>query len=67
MGLLALYRRIDAMQKDNHAVSVAEVKDIMDAAIARSRKNSMKKTMTNFFKSKDKTELITLEENDFIY
>ena len=67
MGILALYSRIDAMQKDNHAVSVAEVKDIMDAAIARSRKNSMKKTMTNFFKSKDKTELITLEENDFIY
>ena len=65
MGILALYSRIDVMQKEDHSVTVAEVKDIMDAAFVRSKKNSMRKTMTNFFKSKDENELTTLEEADF--
>ena len=30
MGILALYSRIDVMQREDHAVSVAEVKEIMD-------------------------------------
>ena len=34
MGILALYSRIDVMQREDHAVSVAEVKEIMDEAIA---------------------------------
>ena len=34
MGILALYSRIDVMQREDHAVTVAEVKDIMDEAIA---------------------------------
>ena len=36
------------MQREDHSVTVAEVKEIMDAAFARSKKNSMKKTMTNY-------------------
>ena len=30
MGILALYSRIDMMQREDHAVTVAEVKEIMD-------------------------------------
>ena len=37
MGILALYSRIDVMQREDHAVSVAEVKEIMDEAIAHSQ------------------------------
>ena len=33
MGILALYSRIDVMQREDHAVTVAEVKEIMDEAI----------------------------------
>ena len=43
MGILALYSRIDAMQREDHAVTVAEVKDIMDEAMAHSQKVSAKK------------------------
>ena len=38
MGILALYSRIDMMQREDHAVSVAEVKEIMDEAISHSQK-----------------------------
>ena len=38
MGILALYSRIDVMQREDHAVTVAEVKEIMDEAIAHSQK-----------------------------
>ena len=33
MGILALYSRIDSLQREDHAVTVAEVKEIMDEAI----------------------------------
>ena len=42
MGILALYSRIDVMQREDHAVSVAEVKEIMDEAIAHSQKANVK-------------------------
>ena len=38
MGILALYSRIDVMQREDHAVTVAEVKEVMDDAIAHSQK-----------------------------
>ena len=38
MGILALYSRIDMMQREDHAVTVAEVKEIMDEAISHSQK-----------------------------
>jgi len=65
MAILALYSRIDAMQREDHAVTVAEVKDIMDTAFVKSKKNSMKRTMTNLFKSRDKSDRILLMEEDF--
>jgi len=65
MGILALYSRIDAMQREDHAVTVAEVKDIMDEAFVKSKRNSMKRTMTNLFKNHDKSERILLMEEDF--
>ena len=44
MGILALYSRIDAMQREDHAVTVAEVKRrLMDEAMSHSQKVSAKK------------------------
>ena len=38
MGILALYSRIDVMQREDHAVTVAGGNEIMDEAIAHSQK-----------------------------
>ena len=38
MGILALYSKIDSLQREDHAVTVAEVKEVMDDAIAHSQK-----------------------------
>ncbi len=40
MGILALYSKIDSLQREDHAVTVAEVKDIMDEAMHHSEKAS---------------------------
>ena len=48
MGILALYSQIDAMQREDHAVTVAEVKDIMDEAMAHSQKVSAKKLVKRY-------------------
>ena len=42
MGILALYSKIDSLQREDHAVTVAEVKEVMDDAIAHSQKASDK-------------------------
>ena len=66
MGILALYSRIDALQREDHSVSVAEVKDIMDSAIQKSQKASARKFMMRMFrKNTESTELIILSEKDF--
>ena len=66
MGILALYSRIDMMQKEDHAVTVAEVKEIMDEAIAHSQKANMKHFVKRVFgKSTDDTDRIILKEDDF--
>lgn len=62
MGILALYSRIDALQREDHAVTVAEVKEIMDEAIASSRHNNVKKI---FKRSKDGSNRVLLQEMDF--
>lgn len=62
MGILALYSRIDALQREDHAVTVAEVKEIMDEAIASSRRNNVKKI---FKRSKDGSNRVLLQEMDF--
>ena len=45
MGILALYSRIDAMQREDHAVTVAEVKGIMDEAMSHSQKGICKENL----------------------
>ena len=66
MGILALYSRIDMMQKEDHAVTVAEVKEIMDEAIAHSQKANMKHFVKRVFgKGTDDTDRIILKEDDF--
>ena len=66
MGILALYSRIDVMQREDHAVSVAEVKEIMDEAIAHSQKANVKHLARRVFgKSTDSSDRIILKEEDF--
>lgn len=66
MGILALYSRIDAMQREDHAVTVAEVKDIMDEAMAHSQKVSAKKLVKRVLgKNTDDADRIILTEKDF--
>ena len=66
MGILALYSRIDSLQREDHAVTVAEVKEIMDEAIQHSQKASAKKLMKRVFgKNTDDADRIILSEKDF--
>lgn len=66
MGILALYSRIDALQREDHAVTVAEVKDIMDEAMAHSQKVSAKKLVKRVLgKNTDDADRIILTEKDF--
>lgn len=66
MGILALYSRIDVMQREDHAVSVAEVKEIMDEAIEHSQKANVKHLARRVFgKSTDASDRIILKEEDF--
>ena len=66
MGILALYSRIDVMQREDHAVSVAEVKEIMDEAIAHSQKANVKHLARRVFgKGTDDSDRIILKEEDF--
>lgn len=66
MGILALYSRIDSLQREDHAVTVAEVKEIMDKAIAHSQKASAKKLVRRVFgKNTDDADRILLSERDF--
>ena len=66
MGILALYSRIDVMQREDHNVTVAEVKEIMDAAIEHSQKANVKHLARRMFgKGTDKSDRIILKEEDF--
>ena len=66
MGILALYSRIDVMQREDHAVSVAEVKEIMDEAISDSQKANVKHLARRVFgKGTDDSDRIILKEEDF--
>ena len=66
MGILALYSRIDVMQREDHAVTVAEVKEIMDEAIKHSQKANVKHLARRVFgKSTDSSDRIILKEEDF--
>lgn len=66
MGILALYSRIDLMQREESIVTVADVKEIMDDAIAHSQKMTFKRFLKKLFgKKKNKSSRIVLQEQDF--
>ena len=66
MCILALYSRIDVMQREDHAVTVAEVKEIMDDAIDHSQKANVKHFARRVFgKGTDDRDRIILKEDDF--
>lgn len=67
MGLLALHTRIADMQSSDHAVTILEVKEIMDEAI----ENANRKSIGHFFdilfnRRYDDEDMIILKEKDFI-
>ncbi len=66
-GMLALHRTIADRQTSDHAVTVLEVKEIMDDAIA----SANRKTIGHFFsilaaKRYDDEDMIIIRENDFV-
>lgn len=66
MGILALYSHIDRMQREEDAVTVADVKEIIDEAIEHSRKLNVKHIAKKLFgKAKDEADRILLTEEDF--
>ena len=66
MGILALYSRIDLMQREESIVTVADEKEIMDDAIAHSQKMTFKRFLKKLFgKKKNKSSRIVLQEQDF--
>ena len=66
MGILALYSRIDMLQREEKVVTVADVKEILDEAIENAHKASLKKMMNKLLgKNKDDSDRIILKEEDF--
>lgn len=67
LGRLALHTRIEDMQTSSHAVTVGEVRDIVDEAIAHANR----KTIGHFIdivlrRRYDEDDMIILREKDFI-
>ena len=67
MGILALYTRISEMQTNDHAVTVDEVRGIVDEAI----RNAERKNISHFMdvllaKRYDDEDMIVLREKDFL-
>ena len=68
MGVLALYNRIEERQTSEHAVTVQEVKQIIDQAIENSEKKSLSHFMDVLIaKRYDKEDMIILREKDFMF
>lgn len=66
MGILALYSRIDMLQREEKVVTVADVKEILDEAIENASRVSVKKFMKKIFgKNMDDSERVILREEDF--
>lgn len=67
LGILALHTRVEDMQTSDHAVTVLEVKEIVDEAIHHANR----KTLGHFFdvllaKRYDEEDMIILTEKDFV-
>ena len=67
MGILALHTRIDELQTSDHVVTVSDVREILDEAIEKANKKSLKHfTDVLFAKRYDEEDMIILRENDFL-
>lgn len=66
LGMLALHRRIEERQTNEHAVSVIEVKAIVDSAIANASKKNVRHFMDVLVNKRyDENDMIVLKERDF--
>ncbi|MBO6015958.1 MAG: hypothetical protein J6P60_05150 [Lachnospiraceae bacterium] len=66
MGVLAVYTRISDMQTNEHAVTIGEVRTMVDEAIERSGKKSVRHLVDVLIgKRFDDEDMIVLRENDF--
>lgn len=66
VGILALYSRIDMLQREDHVVTVTEVKEIMDEAIEHVQKTNVKKIVKRVLgKGRDDADRVILSEKDF--
>ncbi len=66
MGMLALHTRIDSKQTNEHSVTVTEVRDLVDEAIARSTKKNAKYFLDVLMgKRYDENDMVVLKEKDF--
>ena len=66
VGILALYSRIDMLQREDHVVTVGEVKEIMDEAIEHVQKTNVKKIVKRVLgKGRDDADRVLLSEKDF--
>lgn len=67
MGVLALHTRIEDMQTIDHVVTVVDVKEIVDEAIAHANKKTLKHFFDVLFaKRYDDEDMIILTEKDFV-
>ena len=67
LGELALHTRIEDMQTIDHVVTVVDVKQIVDEAIAHANKKTLKHFFDVLFaKRNDDEDMIILTEKDFV-
>ena len=67
LGVLALHTRIEDMQTIDHVVTVVDVKEIVDEAIAHANKKTLKHFFDVLFaKRYDDEDMVILTEKDFV-
>ncbi len=67
LGVLALHTRIAEMQTNDHAVTIMDVREIMDEAIHHADRKTIKHFVDVLLaKRYDEEDMIILRENDFI-
>jgi hypothetical protein len=68
LGVLALHTRVENMQSNDHAVTVAEMKELVDEAIDYAEKKNPKHFMDTLFGRRyDDDDMIILHEGDFMH
>lgn len=68
LGRLALHTRIEDMQTSDHAVTVEEVREIVDDAIAHAERFSIKHMADIVLQKRyDEDDMIVLRERDFMH